>query len=246
MARITRVARAQQRYATKPVIDPATGEQKIVAVMDTRTGEPKVSKRGAVTRRLTERDLSKPLPMPQCDYPKCDHPTKEIKVGEPYMHITPKSGPYGGSTRYRHGDHPSWNVWEYSYSTSARVAQVQHDIADMLSSYDFTTEGDFDDACQQAAEMAAELRDEKEEALNNMPEGLQEGSVASEQFDALSSWVDEIESASAPSWDDTCPECDGTGECTECDGTGTLDQPDADWAEEARAAIMDAVENCYV
>lgn len=261
MARTTYIKSAQQRYATKPVLNP-DGSQKTVAVSN-RDGSPKVSKRGPVVRRLTERDLSKPLPMPTCDYPGCQHETRDIKVGEPYKWIAPKSGPYGGRALHRHGDCPNWNVWDYSYSTSARVAQVSNDIEEMLATYTFGTVDDFEDAVQAAAEMAGELRDEKEEALQNMPEALQDGSQTQEQFEALEQWVSEIEQATAPDWDNTCTECDGRGQvddpdasgnegddmvdCEECDGSGELgDEPDEDWADEARAAIMDAVQNCGV
>lgn len=53
MPRVTHVKRAQQRYATKPVIDPATGEQKVTPVMNTRTGEQKrTGRRGRRVRHL--------------------------------------------------------------------------------------------------------------------------------------------------------------------------------------------------
>lgn len=264
MARTTYIKRAQQRYATKPVIDPETGEQKRVPVMNPRTGEQKTSKRGPVWRNLTERDLDRPLPMPTCDFSGCKHDSREIKVGEPYKWIAPKSGPYGGRALHRHGDCPNWNVWDYSYSTSAQVARISNDIENMLADYTFSEESDFDDAAQAAAEMAAELRDEKEEALQNMPEALQDGSQTQEQHEALESWVEEIENATAPDFDLTCSECSGTGQvdnvdeqdedddapdtvdCEECDGSGELSEPGDDYADACREAIMDAVNNCGV
>jgi hypothetical protein len=272
MARITRVKKAQQRYATKPTLDE-NGQQKRVPVMNPRTGEQKVSKRGPVFRNLTERDLSKPLPMPTCDYGKCEHPSRTIQPGEPYMWIAPKSGPYGGRALHRHGDHPGWNVWEYSYSTSAQVARITNDIEEMLDATDWSEEGAFDDARTQAAEMASGLRDEKEEALNNMPEALQDGSQTQEQHEALESWVEEIENASEPDRpepDTDCPECEGSGQvenpeydeddedseeyvdCEECEGTGEVEGQDlnedqlAEYEEACREAIMEAVNNCYV
>ena len=76
MPRINHVKRAQQRYATKPVIDPETGEQKVTPVINSRTGEQKTTKHGRpVFLRVTERDLERPLPMPKCDYPGCTHET---------------------------------------------------------------------------------------------------------------------------------------------------------------------------
>lgn len=91
MPKITYVKKAQQRYATVPVLDE-NGEQKKVPVT-VKNGEQKVTKHGRpVFRSVTVADYNKPLPNHTCG--KCGN---EIKVGDPYMWIAPKSGPYGGT-----------------------------------------------------------------------------------------------------------------------------------------------------
>ena len=108
MARVTHVKRAQQRYQTKPVIDPATGEQKKTPVMNSR-GEQKTTKGGRpVFFRVTERDLDHPLPLLKCDYSSCQHESREIQIGQPYKWIQP----HGRRQMNRHADCPTWNVWE--------------------------------------------------------------------------------------------------------------------------------------
>jgi len=113
MAKITYVEHAQQRYATVPVLDD-NGEPKRTPVINKRTGEQKRTRRGnrPVFMTVTRQDRSQPLSMPRCDYPGCKHPQREIQPGEPYKHISPKSGPYGGRTLSRHRDCPGWNVWD--------------------------------------------------------------------------------------------------------------------------------------
>lgn len=222
MARVTFIKKARQRYEMVPVLD-AEGKQVISPVKNLRTGEAKKTKHGReVTMKQTIADKTKPLPPLTCDYPNCPVEGKVIAVGTAYKHITPRSGPYGGRQRNRHADCPTWQVWEYSYSTGARVAQVQNDIHAMIEGYELTVEDDFDDMRDEAAGMAGELRDEKEDTVSNMPEQLQDGSQAQEQFEALEQWVDEIESADAPDMEDHEEEC-GT-----CDGSGKVENPDYD------------------
>lgn len=224
MPRVTHVKKAQQRYKTVPVMGE-DGQPKKTPVM--RNGVQKTTKRGVpVFMKVTKADKSQPLPELDCDYPGCDINGGKIAVGTPYKHITPKSGPYGGYQRNRHAEHPNWAPWEYSSSLSARVAQVQSEAGDLISSYEFSAPEDFDDLKQQVVDMASELRDEKEEAVNNMPEGLAEGSQAQEQYEALEQWVDEIDGCDAPDHDDTCGDCEGSGtvDCEDCGGTGHVEE----------------------
>lgn len=119
MARITYVKKAQQRFATVPVIDPKTGKQKQTPVMTTKEVRQedgtyakvqvqKTTKRGLpVFMKVTEADKSQPLPNRTCG--KCG---REIEVGQPCKHISPKSGPYGGRTLFRCDGCPNWHVWE--------------------------------------------------------------------------------------------------------------------------------------
>ena len=120
MAKITYVKAAQQRYEQVPVIDPETGQQKQTPVINQRTGQQKLTKRGTpVFLSLSVPDRTKPLPPRKCG--KCH---QEIAVGQPYKHISPRSGPYGGHTLYRCDTCPVWHVWEYSSSLSARTTNT--------------------------------------------------------------------------------------------------------------------------
>jgi hypothetical protein len=95
------------------------------------------------------------------------------------------------------------------------------------------------------------LRDETQEKLDNMPEGLQQGSTGEllqERIENLESWGTELESAcdeaeNADADDDDCEHCDGTGkvedepgvveECSECGGTGKNEGSGEEKVEEA-------------
>lgn len=225
MPRVNLVKRAQQRYATKPVIDPATGLQK---VMNNRTGQPKVTKHGRpVVLRITERDLERPLPMPQCDYPGCSHPTREIAVGTSYKWIEPS----GQRVRNRHADYPTWKVWEYSSSLSARIAQITDD-----GPSEFETA---EDAQQWASDKAQEIRDlaeEKRESSQNIVDGFgheTEQSMELEQIaDDLESWADDVDLPEFPEDDE--PEHEGYEEALE------------KWQAEVQEALDNVMQDCPV
>src|SRR5438270_337793 len=114
MARVTHVKKAQQRYATVPVIDPETGQQKVTPVLRA-DGSQKMTRakphRPArpVFMKVTQADKTQPLPPLNCE--ACGKP---IEIGTPYKHVTPKSGPYGGYQRNRHADCPTWKAWDLS------------------------------------------------------------------------------------------------------------------------------------
>jgi hypothetical protein len=258
MPRVTHVKRAQQRYETKPVIDPATGEQKVVPVMSSRTGEQKKSKSGRpVFLRVTERDLDRPKPMPQCDYPECKHETREIKVGESYKWIEPS----GQRVRNRHADCPSWQVWEYSSSLSARIAQITNEDPEG------ETVEDFEAWAANKAEEIRGLAEEKRESASNIEEGFGHATYQSEELeqtaDDLESWADKLEGVDIPAYPEPeeteCDECGGSGkcqceanpctaECEACDGKGqiTPDEPTdeqiADWEQESSDAIRNILD----
>jgi hypothetical protein len=236
MPRVTVVKHAQQRYATKPVLDE-NGQQKTTVVM--KNGAPRVKKSGTeVVRHLTVRDLDKPLPMPVCDFPNCQHESRTIAVGESYKFIVTRPGGRGKRHHYRHVDHPAWQYWEYSYSTAAQIARAQADMGSAVDSWDGTG---WDDMVSELEGMAQEVADERREAVDNMPEALQDGSQAAEYADACESWVEEFsnlaEPDGGPGEEVDCEDCNGTGknvedcsacdsgkvECDECDGTGVSD-----------------------
>lgn len=241
MPRINHVKRARQRYATKPVIDPETGVQKVTPVINTRTGEPKLTKRGRpVVLRITERDLERPLPMPKCDYSGCKHETREIAVGTPYKWIEPSGKP----VRNRHADCPSWKVWEYSDSLSARISRIQ----DEEPIPDFAW---LDEAQQWASDKAQEIRElaeEKRESASNIEEGFGHATYQSDELnetaDNLESWADDLENVDLP-------EFPGDEEVGEDDTVEEKDE-EADqikfeeWQDEVRQAIEDILSNSPV
>jgi hypothetical protein len=228
MARITYVKHAQQRYATVPVIDPETGQQKRTPVM--RNGRQKVTKRGMpVFMDVTVADKTRPLPNLTCG--KC---RKEILPGDPYKHISPRSGPYGGRKLIRCGACPNWHVWEYSSSLSARVAQIQHDAWDSFDGTTFESNDDVESWLQDVASQVRELAEEKEEGASNIEDGFGHETYQSaelrEASENLNSWADEIEGVSLPDFPEAeevdCDECSGGGQVENEEHTRLVDQLD--------------------
>lgn len=276
MARVTHVKKAQQRYATKPVLDEM-GNQ-VETLVRRKDGTPKTNKRGRqVYRKQTERDLSKPLPNLRCDYPGCDVDGGEILPGTPYKWIKPKSGPYGGRQRNRHAAHPSWNVWDYSNSLSAQVARIEHDATSAMDGAEDS--GDVEAALNDAAEAIRDLAEQKREGASNIESGFGHATYQSEeleqQADDLDAWADEVEQtevddleshecpAACTDGQGPCDTCDGTGkeggeddadDCADCDGTGEQECPECDGTgydlaaarESWSEAVSDALGNCPV
>lgn len=273
MPRITHVKKAQPRYATVPVLNE-DGTPKRTPVMRRRTdpvtGEvtevQKVTKKGRpVFMAVTAQDKSTPKPMPVCDDPKCKQAaaggSRTIQVGQPYKHITPKSGPYGGRTRSRHEDCANWQVWEYSSSLSARCAQISHDAWENFPE-SAEDAADFEGWAQEVADAITELAEEKQESADNIEDGFGHSTSASEeladQASELESWASDVTGISFEGPEpEPCPECDGTGEitptkadgeedpdaepeeCTECGGTGetALDEDALEnWRDQCREA----------
>lgn len=226
MARITHVQKAQQRYKMVPVLDE-NGEPKRTPVMR-RNGEQKVTKRGKpVFRTVTRQDKTQPLPELRCDFPGCDINESRIAVGTAYKHITPKSGPYGGQQKNRHAEHPSWQVWEYSSSLSARVAQIVHDAEQAVAAAE--DEGGVTEALENAADEIESLAEEKREGASNIEEGFGHPTSASEELDeiatSLDEWAQSVRYTEVPSLADyPCEECNGEGEreCEACEGEGKV------------------------
>jgi len=194
MARVTHVKRAQQRHETVPVIDPETQEPKRTPVM--RDGEQRVTKRGKpIFMTVTAEDRTKPKPLYDCDFCR-----KPIEIGTPYKHITPKSGPYGGRKRTRHESCPTWQVWEYSSSLSARTAQIAFEFENALSNVE--TPDDVQSCLDDAAASVREIAEEKRESASNIEDGFGHPTSASEELeqvaDDLDGWADEIESTDIP------------------------------------------------
>lgn len=256
MARTYFTKRAQQRYATKPVIDPETGQQKLSPKM--RRGVQMTSKSGRpVFMKVTERDLDRPLPMPKCS--KCG---QTIEVGTSYSATETKF-----NTIIRCGRPcPPPHVWEYSSSLSSRLAQIEFEN-DPSAAEDKESLESIRDAY---AEAVRELAQEKQDSAQNMEDGFGHETSQSAELreigESLESWADEIEGVEFEDYpeaeEEDCPECQGEGTlnigeddeapCEECGGTGqieseepTQDQVDA-WLETARSALEDVTGACPV
>lgn len=231
MARVTHVKKAQQRYETV-IVRNEDGTPKQTPVMrsvkDRETGEvtqvQKVTKKGKpVFMTVTVADKEKPKPLLRCDFSGCQINDGRIAIGTSYKHITPKSGPYGGTQKNRHAEHPTWNVWEYSQSLSARIAQIQHGA-------DFSTcesVEDFEGVMESLTEEAKSLAEEKQESATNIEDGFgHETSVSAELTEvaeALEEWAENMEGVDFPEYPE--PEAET---CDECGGTGMVDNPDYD------------------
>lgn len=240
MARITHVKSARQRFATVPVIDPETGEPKKTPVMVTRkvrqeNGEytdvrqQKTTKNGRpVFMKATEADKNQPLPNHSCE--KCG---KEIEVGQPYKHVTPKSGPYGGRTRRRCASCPTWEAWDLSNALWARIEQVispaQDAVEDAKADHDAEA---VRSALEEAAQGIRELAEEKAESAQNMEDGFghetEQSTELREQGEQLEQWADEIESADIPDFPE---EPEGEQDCGKCGGSGEVDEPEREDAD---------------
>jgi hypothetical protein len=262
MPRVNHVKHARALYHTKPDIDPETGEQKVALVFRRDGVTPKTDKRGRqIERRLTVRDLDRPKPNLRCDFPGCDIDGGEILPGTSYKFIDLRFG-----KRCRHAEHPNWKHWEYSSSVAAQAARLQADMHDLIDAWEPTEEDDLQDMATELQGRAEDFLSEREEARDNMPEQLQDGSLAAEQADAAQEWVDAFDNVEEPSAEfaASCEECDGTGEvenpdydpdvenplngedeetidCEACDG-GSTEDPSEDWVEEARDALRALVD----
>lgn len=271
MARITIVKSAQQRYETKPVLDDQG--QPVRIPLTNKDGSPKMTRaKGSRAARpvfitKTVADKDRPKPLLRCDFPGCEHPDRAIQVGQSYKWIKPKSGPYGGRQLNRHAEHPSWNVWDYSSSLSARTQQISHDAEESFPE-DATTEDEISDWAAQVAEEIRSLAEEKREAASNIEDGFGHETYQSDELnstaDDLDSWADDVENIDVPEApqeedfhydedgndldDEDAERADGWTEDDERlnDEGQTYDEALADWLEEARSAGSDLVNECPV
>jgi hypothetical protein len=245
MARVTYVKRAQQRYATVPVLDE-NGRPKTVA-MKRKDGTPKVTKRGReVVMRLTVSDKTKPLPPERCG--KCG---TEITPGTPYKWIKPKSGPYGGRLMVRCGTCPVWQRWEYNHSLSAQLERIAWEAGESFDA-GVDTQSEVEEILATAAEEIRSLAAEKEESAQSIEDGFGHPTTTSEELtevaEQLNSWADDVEQADVPVEPDESEytdhefEADQDGKCEECGEYGhqndeTYDEALDAWRDEARDAL---------
>lgn len=195
MAKITHVKSARQLYKTVPVLNP-DGTQKTTPVLKA-DGTQKTTKTGKpVFMKVTVADKSQPLPPRTCE--ECRLP---IEVGTSYKHVTPKSGPYGGTTRYRHATCSDWQPWDLSGALWARVAQIVHDAEAMEFTEDMEVE-DMESVMDDAVTAIQELAEEKRESAQNIEDGFGHATTASEELnevaDELENWASSMESYDFP------------------------------------------------
>lgn len=194
----------------------------------------------------------------------CDRDGTEIKPGDPYKHMSIKTGPRSSRKLVRCDKCPVWHVWEYSNSLAARVAQAQHDFSTALEA-DFGDVEEVEEAKSTFVEAIRELAGEKQEAADSIESGFGHETTQSgelrEQGESLESWADDIESTDVPELpdpeDQNCDDCDGTGkvdkegddsdepeqvDCPECEGTGeiTPEEPSEEEYENWRTEVRDA------
>jgi hypothetical protein len=185
----------------------------------------------------------------------CDACQKAIEVGQPYKHMSIKTGPYSSLKLVRCGPCPTWQVWEYSNSTSARIAQISHEARTALESAE--TVDEVTDALQAAADAVRELADEKREGAQNIEEGFGHPTSQSEELtdlaEQLDSWADELEQATVPDFPDPedaeCESCEGKGTggedmdtCADCKGTGHPEDPTEEQLDEWREEVANMSE----
>lgn len=229
MARVHYVKKAQQRYGTKPVIDPATGEPKTVTLHRRGTDIPLTNKAGRPrVQVVTERDLTKPLPMP-----KCDHCGKEIEPGQSYRWVKLRFG-----KRFRHAEHPSWQPWDLSSSMANRILQVTSGV-ELPDSFDDAS--DIQGILEGVADEIDGFAEERRESAQNIVDGFGHETEMSYQLeehaDGLEAWAEELRSwepsEEAPDPDEDrfqdsdCGTCGGSGsvdsDCEDCGGSGFID-----------------------
>lgn len=237
MARVTHVKKAQQRYKMVPVVDPATGEQKVVAVTK-KDGSPKLTKNGrAITRKLTVEDRNQPLPNRNCS--RCG---TEIKVGDPYKWLALNTG--YGSTRKNYCT--SCTPRQSDMTSSDKLSQLyaaQENVEDALDA-DGWTRDDIAQALRDAGEQAQGVAEEYTESADNIEEGFGHETQMSEEIrekaESCEEWssvldaaADEVESADDPDDDESLRE----------DNEGNFDNEEelADAIEEERERRREAI-----
>jgi hypothetical protein len=175
------------------------------------------------------------------------HPGEEIKPGDPYKHISVKTGPYSSKTRYRCQVAPDWHWWDYSSSLGALVAQIQYEGEKELADADAQTADDWQGVAEEIASRVDELAEEKRESAQNIEDGFGHPMPQSEELeeaaDSLDDWATEIRDAAngldEPPDEDDFDDDDDSGQTA-----AELHQEAMEaWQDEAREAILDALNN---
>lgn len=253
MARVTYVKAARQRYEMVPVLD-ADGNPVRLPVLK-KDGTPKTDRRGKpITRRHTVVNLAKPLPNLKCG--KCG---EEIKVGDPYKWVKPKSGPYGGSKRYRCQTCPVWRPSELTSSSAlAEVYAAQETAEDAVAEWDREDADALRAILEDLAEGIRSGAQVYEESADNMESGFGHETTQSEELrekaEMLNGSADEIEAKAEEIEDfdlDTVRDEVMADEGIEAEDYDWDEDPDgltdevenrrSEWADQAQSIVDDAI-----
>lgn len=180
----------------------------------------------------------------QKDAGDCGKCGKPIKKGDPYQWMKGFRGP-----KYvRCATCPTWTTAERESGPmrDAYAAQeTAHDAIDALEFGDYSSEGgfaaqkfveDLKGILSQCGAEASSAKDQIEESLDNMPEGLRDGDTGTqmqERIDNLESWIDDLDSWS-PTGEEELP--------TDAEDQGDYD----DWFDGLKQEAHDAVEELEV
>jgi hypothetical protein len=140
---------------------------------------------------------------------------------------------YGGQYR-QHASHGSPKQSQLTQSKMSGVYAAVETAEDNIDQADCAA--DIAAALNDCASGVGDVRDEYQSGIDNMPEGLQQGSVAQEsqeKIDALQEFCDNLESVAS--------EIESESEPEETENDETLDEVKADWLEGLRQQAHDAL-----
>jgi len=131
----------------------------------------------------------------------CERCGKAIEVGQPYKHISPRSGPWErGRKRVRCADCPAWKPSELTSSKMAGVYAAQESFQAFLGLWS-PEDGleDVENALEEFASEVEQVADEYEESASNIVDGFGHETMQSDELqekaDSLRDWAEEVRSA---------------------------------------------------
>lgn len=139
------------------------------------------------------------------EHARKDYSEHGIAKGDTYYKWSLKTGPYS-SRDYKSKTYP-----DRRQLTLNAFKLSLYDLEDQRDGIDATTPEDLESARDELATAIRELADEQQEKLDNMPEGLQQGSsgeTLQSRIDGLNSWADEVEALEIPDWSEDEAETD--------------------------------------
>ena len=131
----------------------------------------------------------------------CEKCGKQIEPGQPYKHVSPRSGPWeSGRKRVRCADCPTWKPSELTFSKMAGVYAAVESFQEVMASWS-PEDGasDLEGALDELASEVEQVADEYEESANNIVDGFGHETTQSDELqekaDSLRDWADEVRSA---------------------------------------------------